>query len=68
MIVKVQRPLFPADAPCLIYNKSRTVMQTRKLSKKDLAKMGNDMKAFFQAKNEENNRITLITRAPDEDW
>lgn len=67
MIVKVQRPLFPVDAPCLIYNKAKTVMQTRYISNKDLAKMGSDMKAYFQAKNE-NGKITLITRVPNEEW
>lgn len=67
MIVKVQRALFPPNAPALIYNKSRTVMQTRQLSKKDLAKFGEDMKAYFQAKHED-GKITLIKRNPDEDW
>lgn len=67
MIVKVQRALYPTNAPALIYNKSRTVMQTRQLSKKELQEMGEDMKAFFQARNDA-NEITLIKRNPDEDW
>jgi len=67
MIVKVQIALFPPGAPALIYNKSRSVNQTRYLSKDELKKMGEDMKAYFQAKND-TNKITLIVRIPDEDW
>ncbi len=67
MIVKVQRPLEPMDAPCLIYNKSRSEVETRYLSAKEREAMGKDMKAFFQAKNGV-NKITLLKRIPDEDW
>jgi len=67
MIVKVQRALHPAGAASLIYNQSKSVMRMQHLSKEDLKKMGDDMKAYFEAKND-TNKVILLKRIPDQDW
>ena len=67
MIVKVQRALYPANAPSMIYNQSRSRTWMVKLSKEDLRKMGDDVKAYFEAK-ELGNEILLYERVDNQDW
>lgn len=49
MIVKVQRPLFPADAPWLIYDERRSFSIMMLPTPELLEQMGDDNKAYFQA-------------------
>jgi hypothetical protein len=67
MIVKVQRPLYPPDAPCLIYDKSRRFVRQQHLCEYDAKKMGNDYKAYFTAKKYY-RELVLLNRIPDQDW
>lgn len=49
-IVKVQRPVFPPDAPWLIYDRDRKHMRevdSRAIPQYVRDQMGDDMKAYF---------------------
>jgi hypothetical protein len=48
-IVKVQRALFPRDAPALIYDQSRAHTVQAELSEDVRHQMGGEAKAYFRA-------------------
>jgi hypothetical protein len=50
MIVKIQRPITPPEAPAMIYDERRLHTEYRQLGKRDLKVMGSDMKVYRQAK------------------
>lgn len=69
MIVKVQRSLFPPDADCLVYNKTRTIMGQFPVEDDIRAAMGDDLKAYFHAKyRKHDGKVELLQRAPEQDW
>lgn len=71
MIVKVQLPLFPSDAPALIYGKSGRWIQCPAIDQLPadvLAAMGDDKKAYFRAVRGPGSLLTIGPRVRDRDW
>jgi hypothetical protein len=69
MIVKLQLPLSDPDAPCLIYDKARTVFVQAPVTDEIRRAMGDNMKAYFKANyNKPSGNVELIERAPPQEW
>lgn len=75
MIVKVQRPLFPAeDAPWLIYDQRRSFQIMMHPTPELLEAMGDDLKGYFQAEPPKGGRhggkatIKLLRRVAEQMW
>jgi hypothetical protein len=72
MIVKVQRPLFPPDAPWLVYDQRRTFHVTMQPTAELLDMMGSDDKAWFRADRPKGNSgqatIRILERVADQPW
>ena len=67
--VKVQRALFPADAPALIYAPRYDRLTHQPLDRRVLAALGDDLKGYFAAIwHGAEAEWELGVRLPDEDW
>lgn len=67
IIVKVQTPLFPQDAPALVYNQDRSVMMKCPMDDSLKKIMGGKAKAYFKAEVV-GDKINLLKQLPDQNW
>lgn len=70
-IVKVQRALFPKNAPALIYDRKQSWIEQRSLGCDVAADLGSDPKGYFQAtlKSDGGGKCWIIgNRVKDQDW
>jgi len=74
MIVKVQRPVYPANGELLIYDKRRSFNIIVPPTAEILELMGDDLKAYFQAEAPKGRRpngkatIKLLHRVREQTW
>jgi hypothetical protein len=69
-IVKIQTPLHPPNAPCLVYTRTRTflaLLNPSQLGEQVLAKIAGRDKAFFQAEMR-GGKLELGDEVPDPGW
>lgn len=69
MIVKVQRSIVSSTGAdtVLIYNQSRSHMETRQLTRGLVRKMKNSSKCYFHARVHEGH-LVLGKTAPEQNW
>lgn len=69
MIVKVQRPVTPPDAPLLVYDRTRTYLATLEQAGQPelLQRLGRDLKGYFAAAVID-GRLVVRQRVPAQPW
>lgn len=69
MIIKIQRSLFPPNAPTmLIYSEDRTVFYQDRLSKEISTLLGENLKGYFHAQVDKAGLLRIGNRAPVQPW
>ena len=66
-IIKVQRPIFPQNAPALIYNKKETIFQQMPLEGALKVAMGDSLKSYFEVAIAE-GEIKLLRQVFNQGW
>jgi hypothetical protein len=67
MIIKIQRALFPANGPCLVYNESRSLTFQHALVPELQEALGDRPKAYFEAKVVK-GKISILHQVEDQTW
>jgi hypothetical protein len=67
-IIKVQLAIVPRGGPALFYDQHRRRRLTRQLTGAERQMMGDNLKAFFNARWTEGTGWHLISRAPFQYW
>lgn len=71
LILKLQRPSAPPDAPWLVYDRHRVINQllaVNEIPSSVPAVMGTDLTAFFVAVLQDDGRIIFGRRVADPGW
>lgn len=72
MIVKIQRPLFPPDAPVLVYNENRTLLINLNFQESGHVRCflkDGEYKGYFEVELvDSRHSLKIIRRVADRDW
>lgn len=71
LLLKVQRPSLPPDAPWLVYDRMRRInlmIPAADISSSVKRALGDDHRGFFTAIQQDDGRIIFGRREPDPGW